>query len=288
MRTDCPGGETGDDVSTAWTLILTTLAAAGLVMTAAAAWSYRRRRYAVVDVAWGAAFAVTAVAAAVTAMLVGAPGGLRRWLLVGLVGVWGLRLARHLWSRVVRSAHDDPRYEQLLGGPFREVPFATVVRKVFLLQGLAVALVSAPVVVGLGTETHWWWAVALGVVLWAAGLIFEAVGDAQLASYKRDPDRRPVLDTGLWAWSRHPNYFGDACVWWGLWLVGGVGAGWIAGLATLPAPIVMTWFLAVATGARPTERRMEGRPGWDVYAARTPMFLPHPPQSRAQRRRTSS
>lgn len=265
-------------MSTAWALVLTTLVAAGAVMTAAAMWSHRVRRYAVVDAAWGAAFVAVAVAVAVVATVIGADGAVRRWLLVALVAIWGLRLTRHLWSRVRAAGHDDPRYEEMLGGPFREVPFGTVVRRVFLLQGAAVALISAPVVVGVATGTRWSWAVVLGVVVWVIGVVFEAVGDAQLAAYRADPGRGPLLDRGLWAWTRHPNYFGDACVWWGLWLAGALATGPIAALATLPAPVVMTWFLTLVTGARPTERRMEGRPGWDDYTARTAMFFPRPPR----------
>ena len=67
-------------------------------------------------------------------------------------------------------------------------------------------------------------------------MVFESVGDAQLAAYKADPDREPVMDRGLWGWTRHPNYFGDACVWWGLWLVGALASGWLPGLLTVVAP----------------------------------------------------
>lgn len=267
-------------MTTAWALTATTVVAVAVVMTAAALWSRRVQRYAVVDAAWGAAFVVAAVAAGVVATALGADGPTRRWLLVALVAVWGLRLTRHLWSRVRTSGHDDPRYEEMLGGTFAEVPFGTVVRKVFLLQGAAVALISAPVVVGTAASTRWAWAVVIGVALWLVGVTFEAIGDAQLAAYRARPraERPPVLDTGLWAWTRHPNYFGDFCVWWGLWLAGGVATGPIAALATLPAPLLMTWFLTVVSGARLTDRRMAGRPGWDAYAARTPMFVPRPPR----------
>jgi steroid 5-alpha reductase family enzyme len=267
-------------MTTAWTLTATTLLAAAAVMTAAALWSRHVQRYAVVDAAWGAAFVLIAVATGIVATALDADGPARRWLLVGLVALWGLRLTRHLWNRVSTSGHDDPRYEEMLGGSYAEVPFGTVVRKVFLLQGAAVALISAPVVVGTATPTRWPWAVVLGVVLWLVGVAFEAVGDAQLAAYRSRPraDRPPVLDTGLWAWTRHPNYFGDFCVWWGLWLAGGLATGPIAGLTTLPAPLLMTWFLTVVSGARLTDRRMAGRPGWDAYAARTPMFVPRPPR----------
>ena len=261
-------------------LVLTAVVVAALAMAVTAAWGHRLRRVAVVDVAWGATFAAVAVAGGVVAGLLGDGSAWRRWLLVALVVVWGVRLAWHLRTRVLGSGHDDPRYEELLGGSYDEVPFSTVVTKVFVLQGVAVVVVSLPVLVGLVTSPHWAWVVGLGVLVWLVGVVFEAVGDAQLAAYRRLPrsSRPPVLDTGLWAWTRHPNYFGDACVWWGLWLAGGVASGWVAGLFTLVAPVVMTWFLTVVSGARLTDRRMRGRTGWASYEARTPMFFPRPPR----------
>jgi steroid 5-alpha reductase family enzyme len=111
---------------------------------------------------------------------------------------------------------------------------------------------------------------------------FEVVGDRQLATYRARPrdQRPPVLDTGLWAWTRHPNYFGDACVWWGIWLTGAVSAGWLPALGTLVAPVTMTHFLRNVTGAQLLERTMSIRPGWDAYAARVPLFVPRPPRRR--------
>ena len=114
--------------------------------------------------------------------------------------------------------------------------------------------------------------------VWAVGVLFETVGDAQLAAYKRDPDRGPVMDRGLWSWSRHPNYFGDACVWWGIWLAGGLASGWLPGLASVVAPVAMTVWLVWITGARLLERTMMKRPGYPEYAARTSMFVPLPPR----------
>jgi steroid 5-alpha reductase family enzyme len=131
-------------------------------------------------------------------------------------------------------------------------------------------------------SSRWAPLVVVGALVWAVGLFFEAVGDAQLAAYRSRPrDQRPqVLDTGLWAWTRHPNYFGDACVWWGLWLAGGLASGWVAGLATVIAPLAMTWFLSEATGAKLIEQTMMQRPGYPEYAARTARFLPRPPRGR--------
>jgi steroid 5-alpha reductase family enzyme len=125
-----------------------------------------------------------------------------------------------------------------------------------------------------------WPLVLLGVLVWGLGVVFESVGDAQLAAYKRDPDRGPILDRGLWAWTRHPNYFGDACVWWGIWLAGGAASGWLPALLTVVSPLAMTHFIRNVTGAKLLERTMSTRPGWDEYAARVPLFFPRPPHRR--------
>ncbi|MCV7342118.1 DUF1295 domain-containing protein, partial [Mycobacterium haemophilum] len=108
------------------------------------------------------------------------------------------------------------------------------------------------------------------------GVIFEAVGDRQLRVFKSDPANRGVImDRGLWAWTRHPNYFGDACVWWGLWLI--TINGWVP-LTTVVSPLVMTYFLVDVSGARLTEKYMKGRPGFAEYQKRTAYFVPRPPR----------
>jgi len=120
--------------------------------------------------------------------------------------------------------------------------------------------------------------VVLGVAVWVVGVVFETVGDAQLASYQRDPDRGPIMDRGLWGWTRHPNYFGDACVWWGIWLAGGAASGWLPAVVTVLSPLAMTYFIRNVTGAKLLEETMSTRPGWDEYAARVPLFVPRPPR----------
>ena len=194
-------------------------------------------------------------------------------MLALLVTAWGGRLAWHIHRRA-RGKGEDPRYAEMLG----ESGFGTVVRKVFVVQGVAMWFISLPVMVAAVSDVRWWPLVWVGAVLWLVGLVFETVGDAQLAAYKRDPARGPVMDRGLWAWTRHPNYFGDACVWWGVWLVGGLATGWLPGLLTVAAPAAMTYFLVLATGARLLERSMMERDGYPAYAARTSMFFPLPPR----------
>lgn len=247
------------------------LAAAALVMTATAYAAARTGRVSVVDTAWGIALLAAAVACALVA------GTWQSWLCVALVGVWAGRLSSHIFTRS-RGHGEDPRYEKILGGSLDEVGMGVAVRKVFLVQGIAVWLVSLPLQAAAVAGPAWSWALWLGVAVWGVGVFFETVGDAQLKAYKADPDRGPVMDRGLWAWTRHPNYFGDSCVWWGIWLAAGVGSGWVAGLASLVSPIAMTVWLVWITGARLLEKTMMKRPGYPAYAARTSMFVPLPPR----------
>ncbi len=247
------------------------LAAAALVMVLTAVTAARTGRVSVVDTAWGIALLAVALVCAVVA------GSGQSWLLVALVGVWAGRLSSHIFTRS-RGHGEDPRYVTLLGGPLSEVGMGVAVRKVFLVQGAAVWLVSLPLQAAAVADQTWTWVVWVGVAVWAVGVVFEAVGDAQLAAYKRDPDRGPVMDRGLWAWTRHPNYFGDSCLWWGIWVAGGLASGWVAALASVLSPIAMTVWLVWITGARLLERTMMQRPGYPEYAARTSMFVPLPPK----------
>lgn len=247
------------------------LAVAALTMSLAAWWAVRVGRVAVVDVVWGAALTWVALVCAVLG------GTAQTWLLLGLVLVWGGRLSLHILARS-RGHGEDPRYREILGGELAEVGVGRAVRTVFLVQGAAVWLVSLPLQAAAVAGLTWTWAVWAGVALWALGFVFESVGDAQLAAYRRDPRGGPVMDRGLWSWTRHPNYFGDACVWWGIWLVGGLGSGGPAALASMVSPVAMTVWLVWVTGARPLERTMMTRPGYPEYAARTSMFVPLPPR----------
>lgn len=230
-------------------------------------------RYNVVDVAWGVGFvAVAAVAAAL-----GTGDLFRRILLLVLVAVWGLRLA---WHMIVKSAGrgEDPRYRDLVRGDFSA---GHVLRKVFVVQAGATWFVALPLQVSavLGpTPAPLRPLMIAGVALWLIGVLFEAVGDHQLRRFKADPANKGVImDRGLWAWTRHPNYFGDACVWWGLWLAS--IADWVS-LATVLSVVLMTYFLVYATGARRTEKYMADRPGFAEYRSRTAFFIPKPPRSR--------
>ena len=224
-------------------------------------------RYNVVDVAWGIGFVVVAAACAV----IGDGDGTRRVLLLVLTAVWGLRLSWHVYRKSAGKG-EDPRYVAMLDGASP----GEAIRRVFATQGVAQWFVSLPLQVSAVSGTGWTPLLALGVAVWALGQIFEAVGDQQLAQFKADPaNKGTIMDKGLWAWTRHPNYFGDSAVWWGLWLI--AASAW-PGVLTVASPVVMTYFLVFATGARLLERSMAKRPGYPEYQQRTSYFLPRPPR----------
>ena len=231
-------------------------------------------KHSVIDTAWGLLFCAVAVATFVAGSTYGDP--LRRWLLLVLPVLWGLRLAVHIGRRSIGKP-EDPRYEQLLSKAKGNADLYAL-RSVYLLQGLLAFVIAAPILVG-GFEPHPVRGVAwIGVAVWAVGVFFEAVGDAQMERWRADPAHKgKVIDVGLWRYTRHPNYFGDACVWWGIFLV--AADSW-PGLLTVPAPILMTLLLTKGSGARILEKHMSQREGWDDYAARTSMFVPLPPKRR--------
>ncbi len=243
-------------------------------MAVCLAWSVRSQKLTVVDTAWGLGFVLVALASAVVAT--GGDGDpVLRWVLVGMTAVWGVRLATYLHLRN-RGKEEDPRYAALAEADGRS--FARVaVTRVFLPQGLAMFLVSTPLMVGAQNEDISPPLLVVGLVVWAVGVFFESVGDAQLARFKADPaNRGRLMDQGLWRYTRHPNYFGDACVWTGTWIV---VAGSLPGLVTVISPIAMTFFLTKVTGASLNEKGMkQSKPGYDDYVRRTSGFIPLPPR----------
>ena len=235
----------------------------------------RLGRHSVVDVAWGLGF--VAVAGTSYTLSVGDGDTGRRLLVLVLTALWGLRLAFHIGWRS-RGHGEDPRYEELLSkAPGNPQLFA--LRRIHLTQGLVMWFVSLPVQV-VAFETSGLGLVAwLGAALWLVGFAFETIGDYQLHRFRTDPKSSgKVLDTGLWRYTRHPNYFGDACVWWGLSLI--AFSAW-PGILTVLSPVAMTWLLAKGTGKPLLEKDIASRrPGYAEYVLRTSGFFPLPPRRR--------
>lgn len=229
----------------------------------------------IVDLVWGFGFVLIGWTARFTADGVTA----RQNLLVILVTIWGLRLTAYLaWRN--HGKGEDFRYVKMRrywGARFPAISLATV----FALQGVLMWLVSLPVQLGQGDDdpTSLGFAAIAGTILWAIGMFFETVGDWQLARFKADPQSAgQVMDGGLWKWTRHPNYFGDFCVWWGLGLIA-LETGW-PGVVALIGPAVMTVLLTRVSGKALLERNLiERRPGYQSYIAETSGFFPRPPRA---------
>ncbi len=252
------------------TVTLSSLGGTAVLMIVTALIGARIGRHNVVDVTWGGGFVLIALISAAT----GTGELWRRILLLVLVGVWGLRLAVHVFRRS-RGHGEDPRYTELLAKATGNKTLYAL-RKIYLTQAVALWFVSLPLQVSAVAHGSVLPVVVLGVVVWILGWTFEAVGDAQLTAFKADASNKgKIMDRGLWSWTRHPNYFGDSAVWWGLFLVS--ASAW-PGVFTLLSPMAMTYFLVFATGARLLERSMEKRPGYREYQQRTSYFLPRPPK----------
>ena len=259
-------------------MIVLAVSAGVLAVLLGSVWviSLAARDASIVDIVWGLAF----VAVATTSFLVGDGAQGRRTLLLVLVAIWGLRLSSFLAKRNLGHG-EDYRYRAMrkkYGDRFGLISLATV----FGLQAAMAWVVSLPVQLaatadepsGLGPLAF------AGVALWVVGLAFEAIGDAQLARFKADPaNQGAVMDQGLWRFTRHPNYFGDFCVWWGLFAIAaetGPGRWGVVG------PVLMTFLLLRVSGVAMLERTIaKRRPGYADYAARTSAFFPWPPSSAA-------
>ncbi len=227
----------------------------------------------IVDIAWGAGFVVVAW----TAFAVTDGTEARKWLVVGMVSLWGLRLAGYLaWRNLGKG--EDYRYQAMRkfwGPKFPIVSLFTV----FLLQGLLMFVVSLPAQMAQieGGPDSLTWLDFLGIALFAVGFFFESVGDWQLAQFKADPaNKGQVMDKGLWRYTRHPNYFGDFCVWWGIFLVALSRPELVW---TIVGPITMSVLLLRVSGVALLERSIKKRrPGYEEYVRRTSSFFPRPPK----------
>ena len=256
-----------------WGILGLNLAALVALMTAGWLVSLPTRNVTVVDSLWGLGFVVVAWLS--FAQADGAPA--RRWLIAVLTTLWGLRLCAYL-SRRNWGKGEDRRY-----GTWRAASgerfWIVSLFKVFWLQALflwVIALVvQLPQMAAQPARlTAWDW---VGAAVWLAGFACESVADFQLHRFKADPGNRgKVMDRGLWRYSRHPNYFGESLVWWGMSAIALAVPG---GALTLISPVLITLVLLKMTGVPLTERTtMETRPGYRDYIRRTSTFVPWPPK----------
>ncbi|WP_406340293.1 DUF1295 domain-containing protein [Streptomyces sp. NBC_00648] len=241
------------------------------VLLVAVAVALPKNLHRLVDVAWGLAFTAVAVVTCLLSSERGDPT--QRLLVTAATALWGLRLAAHLAWRG-RGHGEDPRYERLLAkAPGSRNLYA--LRTVYLLQAALIWLVSLPVQAAQYAKAPAPHVTFLALSMWAAGVAFEAVGDFQLARFTADPaNHGKIMDRGLWGLTRHPNYFGDFLVWWGLYLT--ACGTWQGAALCLVSPLLMTFLLTKGSGKRLLEAHMAERPGYAVYVADVSGFVPLP------------
>jgi len=258
-------------MSTGMPWILSGLLATTGTMLIAWLISLVRRDVSIVDVFWGLAIA----AAGVTWVALQDDASPRGQLVAWLALLWALRLAAHILWRS-RGAGEDRRYREIRAR--NEPGFALKsLYLVFALQAVLAFLVALPLLGAQWGSSPLGWLDWIGVALFAFGLVFETVADWQLLRFQQDRVRRErgVMDQGVWRWSRHPNYFGEFCLWWGLGLLAVAAGAWWA----LLGPALLSVFLLKVSGVALTEKDIaDRRPDYRDYIRRTSAFFPRPPR----------
>lgn len=226
-----------------------------------------RRDNSIADIAWGPGFILVAL----LTFFLEEGHTFRHILVTGLVILWGLRLAVHIFLRNRRRS-EDYRYAQWRQSWGRWFVLRSYVQ-VFILQGFLLLLISFEVMlVNHSIETGVTALDVAGCGVWLVGFFFEAVGDYELREFKKKPENRGKLMTsGLWRLTRHPNYFGEAAMWWGIFLVAlSVRNGWTA----VVSPLVITFLIINVSGVRMLEKKYRGNKEFEEYARRTSAFFP--------------
>lgn len=231
--------------------------------------SLRLRNASIVDIFWGSGFVLLA-----WLYFLQAPSNpaARAVIVIALVTIWGLRLSLHIFWRN-RGKGEDFRYAAWRKEAGEKWWWQSFL-KVFLLQGVLLMIISAPLLVALRSASpdYLTWLDFAGIALWSIGFFFEAVGDWQLTRFKSRPQNKgKLLTDGLWRYTRHPNYFGDAMIWWGYFLLA-TSAG---GLWTIYSPLLMHYLLLKVSGVAMLEKTLSNsKPGYEEYIAKTNAFLP--------------
>ncbi len=238
----------------------------GLYMTIVFILALIRKDNSIVDVAWGLGFIIISVYSIIQSGEV----DLRKMIVSLLVLLWGLRLSFHIFVRNSGKG-EDFRYKA-----WRDSWKFFYLRsffQIFMLQGLFMLIISSPIwfiSFSKGGPLGLW--DSLGLVVFGSGFMFEVIGDYQLSEFKKDPSNKgKIMTTGLWSVTRHPNYFGEALVWWGIsFYAFSFTNGWY----TLVSPVIITLLLRFVSGVPMLEKKYAGHPDWNDYKARTAAFVP--------------
>lgn len=235
-------------------------------------YSLLRKRNDVADVAWGLGFVLLAWAS----FAISSPSDLLPLIVNVLVSIWGLRLARHIHSRN-KGKGEDYRYlawRKEWGKWF----YLRSYFQIYILQGILLYVVVFPVLfINLNTGIEFGTLSVVGLAVWLLGFSFEVVGDAQLAQFIKNPENKgKLMQSGLWAYTRHPNYFGEVTLWWGIWLLAlSLPYGWI----TILGPLTITTLILKVSGVPMLEKKMAENPEFVEYKRRVSTFFPLPPRS---------
>ena len=238
-------------------------------MTIAFLFSVLRKRNDVADIAWGKGFFVVAWIVLLTTGYF-----FEKQLLVStLVTLWGMRLALHIFTRN-RGKKEDHRYEDMKKA-WKGNFYINSYLRVFLSQGFLMLLISIPVIFINSSDVQGIDLLSIiGASVWLLGFFFESVGDYQLSQFIKDPKNKGhVMQSGLWRYTRHPNYFGEVTQWWGVWLI---AASIPNGFITIIGPLVITLLIFKVSGIPLLEKKYAGRPEWEEYKKKTSMFFPLP------------
>ena len=231
-----------------------------------------RKDNSVADVAWGPGFIVVTW----SALVINGSYGATQFLVAGLITVWGLRLGIRIFRRN-RGRGEDPRYQKWRDDWGKHFVLRSYLQ-VFLLQGVVLLLNVTPVMILMSAAKQpLAWSQYLGLAIWCVGFTFESVGDFQLDRFLKNPENRGTMnDKGLWRYTRHPNYFGESTMWWGIFIIA-VASPW--GWVGVIGPLVITSMILFVSGIPMTEKMMEKTPGWDEYKRKTSAFIPWFPKA---------
>jgi len=229
------------------------------------------KRNDIADIAWGPGFVITAM----SAMILSNAATQRGLLVLSLVILWAARLAIHVFLRN-RGKSEDARYKKWRQDWGKQVVIRAFFQ-IFILQGLLIIIISLPVTIIITSKQNRLGIFDfLGVCIWLTGFFFEAVGDYQLMKYKKNPENKgKIIKQGLWRYTRHPNYFGEVVLWWGIYIIAlSVSLGW----AAILGPVTITFLILKVSGIPLLEEKYKNNPEFQTYKQKTSAFFPLPPR----------
>jgi steroid 5-alpha reductase family enzyme len=217
-----------------------------------------KKRNDIADIAWGLGFILVAIFNFIL------HPGTKLFISGILIAIWGIRLASHIYQRN-KNRPEDPRYEKLKKNSYF---------KVFISQGFFMWLICWSI---LGSTALITWVNLIGIVIWIFGFYFESTADKQLKEFIKNPiNKGKIMQTGLWAYSRHPNYFGEVTMWWGIWLLN-IGNNWW----TIIGPLMITFLILKVSGVPLLEKKYAGNIEFQKYQERVSVFIPWWPKNTA-------